>query len=429
MEAALPITTLVVALLLGVPIAFALAGSGILGIWLIRGDWNIVLTVLRTVPFNAVGDYNLSTVPMFILMAYLSSSSGLARDLYTAAANWLSNMKGGLAIATVFACGIFGAMSGASVAAAAAMSNIAITNMRRFGYSDELAAGSVGVGATLDILIPPSVAMVIYGIATQTSIGRLLVAGVIPGVILGIFLALSIYVWVLLVPSHAPRTERVPMDERWRSLLRIWPSLLLIFIVLVLLYEGIATPTEVGALGALMAAVIGVAMGRLTWAGAIEALKETVCTSAMCFIIFMGANIFGYYMTMSRIPQQVVATVMEMGLNRWLVVIGIIVGYFVISMVMDEIPLLLLTLPVSFPLITSLGFDPVWFGVLSMMMIAMGLIFPPVGMIAFVVSATANVPLAKVYKGTSVLLIAIVLATAVLMIFPQTALWLPSRMH
>jgi C4-dicarboxylate transporter DctM subunit len=428
-EAALPIIALVVALLLGVPIAFALAGSGILGIWLIRGDWNIVLTVLRTVPFNAVGDYNLSTVPMFILMAYLSSSSGLAKDLYTAAANWLSNMKGGLAIATVFACGIFGAMSGASVAAAAAMSNIAITNMRRFGYSDELAAGSVGVGATLDILIPPSVAMVIYGIATQTSIGRLLVAGVIPGIILGIFLALSIYVWVLLVPSHAPRTERVPMDERWRSLLRIWPSLLLILIVLVLLYEGIATPTEVGALGAFMAAVIGVAMGRLTWSGAIEALKETVCTSAMCFIIFMGANIFGYYMTMSRIPQQVVATVMEMGLNRWLVVIGIIVGYFVISMVMDEIPLLLLTLPVSFPLITSLGFDPVWFGVLSMMMIAMGLIFPPVGMIAFVVSATANVPLAKVYKGTSVLLIAIVLATAVLMIFPQTALWLPSRMH
>ena len=429
MEAALPIIALVVALLLGVPIAFALAGSGILGIWLIRGDWNIVLTVLRTVPFNAVGDYNLSTVPMFILMAYLSSSSGLARDLYTAAANWLSNMKGGLAIATVFACGIFGAMSGASVAAAAAMSNIAITNMRRFGYSDELAAGAVGVGATLDILIPPSVAMVIYGIATQTSIGRLLVAGVIPGIILGIFLALCIYAWVLLVPSHAPRTERVPMDERWRSLFRIWPSLLLILIVLVLLYEGIATPTEVGALGALMAAVIGVAMGRLTWAGAIEALKETVCTSAMCFIIFMGANIFGYYMTMSRIPQQVVATVMEMGLNRWLVVIGIIVGYFVISMVMDEIPLLLLTLPVSFPLITSLGFDPVWFGVLSMMMIAMGLIFPPVGMIAFVVSATANVPLAKVYKGTSVLLIAIVLATAVLMIFPQTALWLPSRMH
>jgi C4-dicarboxylate transporter DctM subunit len=429
MEATLPIILLVLALLLGVPIAFALAGSGILGIWLIRGDWNIVLTVLRTVPFNSVGDYNLSTVPMFILMAYLSSSSGLAKDLYTAAANWLSNMKGGLAIATVFACGIFGAMSGASVAAAAAMSNIAITNMRRFGYSEELAAGSVGVGATLDILIPPSVAMVIYGIATQTSIGRLLVAGVIPGIILGIFLALCIYVWVILVPSHAPRTERVPMDERWRSLLRIWPSLLLILIVLVLLYEGIATPTEVGALGALMAAVIGVAMGRLTWVGAIEALKETVCTSAMCFIIFMGANIFGYYMTMSRIPQQVVATVMAMGLNRWLVVIGIIVGYFIISMVMDEIPLLLLTLPVSFPLITSLGFDPVWFGVLSMMMIAMGLIFPPVGMIAFVVSATANVPLAKVYKGTSVLLIAIVLATAVLMIFPQTALWLPSRMR
>ncbi|MBP1733167.1 MAG: dicarboxylate transporter subunit DctM [Deltaproteobacteria bacterium] len=429
MDVALPFISLLVALLLGMPIAFALAGAGILGIWLVKGDWNLVLVVLRAVPFNAVGDYNLSTVPMFILMAYLSSSAGLARDLYTAAANWLSSMRGGLAIATVFACGIFGAMSGASVAAAAAMSNIAISNMRRFGYSDELAAGSVGVGATLDILIPPSVPMVIYGICTQTSIGQLLVAGVVPGIILGIFLALSIYVWVLLSPSHAPTVHRVPWDERFRSLFRIWPSLLLILVVLTLLYKGIATPTEVGALGAFMAAVIGVAMGRLTWPGALDALKGTICTSAMIFMIFMGANIFGYYVTMSKIPQQVVAAIMQLGLNRWVVVVGIIVGYFVISMFMDEIPLLLLTLPLSFPMITSLGFDPVWFGVLSMMMIAMGLIFPPVGMIAFVVSATANVPLGKVYRGTSVLLIAIVLATAVLMIFPETALWLPSRMR
>jgi TRAP-type C4-dicarboxylate transport system permease large subunit len=170
-------------------------------------------------------------------------------------------------------------------------------------------------------------------------------------------------------------------------------------------------------------------MKRLTWSGALEALKGTISTSAMIFMIFMGANIFGYYVTMSKIPQQVVAFIMELGLNRWVVVVGIIVGYFVISMFMDEIPLLLLTLPLSFPMITSLGFDPIWFGVLSMMMIAMGLIFPPVGMIAFVVSGTANVPLGKVYRGTSVLLIAIVLATAVLMVFPETALWLPSRMR
>ncbi len=208
MIVALPFISLLLLLILGIPIAFSLAGAGILGIWLVKGDWGIVMVFLRTVPVNAVANYDLTTIPMFLLMAYFSSSSGLAKDLYTAASNWLSQIRGGLAIATVFACGIFGAMSGASVAAAAVMSNIAMPNMRRFGYSEELAAGSVGVGATLDILIPPSVPMVIYGIATQTSIGQLLVAGVVPGIVLGILLALCIVVWVTISPSHAPKTER-----------------------------------------------------------------------------------------------------------------------------------------------------------------------------------------------------------------------------
>ena len=270
--------------------------------------------------------------------------------------------------------------------------------------------------------------MVIYGIATQTSIGQLLVAGVVPGIVLGILLALCIVIWVTISPSHAPKTESVPWGERWNSVGRIWPSLLLIAIVLALLYSGVATPTEVGAVGSFMAAGIGVAMGRLTWKGAIEALKETIKTSAMIFLILIGANIFGYYMTLSQIPQDVVEHVTAMHLNRWIIVIGITVVYFVISMFMDEIPLLLLTLPLSFPLVTSVGFDPVWFGVLSILMVAMGLVFPPVGMIAFVVSATAHVDLMKVYKGTSVLIIAIFMTTALVMIFPELALWLPRTM-
>jgi C4-dicarboxylate transporter, DctM subunit len=424
----LPFITLLLLLILGIPIAFSLAGAGILGIWLVKGDWSIVMVFLRTVPVNAVANYDLTTIPMFLLMAYFSSSSGLAKDLYTAASNWLSQLRGGLAIATVFACGIFGAMSGASVAAAAVMSNIAMPNMRRFGYSEELAAGSVGVGATLDILIPPSVPMVIYGIATQTSIGQLLVAGVVPGIVLGILLALCIVVWVTISPSHAPRTESVRWGERWKSIGRIWPSLLLIVIVLALLYSGVATPTEVGAVGSFMAAAIGVAMGRLTFAGAIQAMKDTIKTSAMIFLILIGANIFGYYMTLSQIPQEIVEHVTAMHLNRWIIVIGITVVYFVISMFMDEIPLLLLTLPLSFPLVTSVGFDPVWFGVLSILMVAMGLVFPPVGMIAFVVSATARVDLMKVYKGTSVLIVAIFLTTALVMVFPELAQWLPRTM-
>ncbi len=425
----LPFLAMLIALLLGLPIAFSLAGAGILGIYLYTGNWNMVIGILGMAPFSSVADYALTTIPMFILMAFFSSSSGLARDLYTAGANWLSHIKGGLAVATVFACGIFGAMSGASVAAASVMSSIAMPEMRRHGYSEELAAGSIGIGATLDILIPPSVAMVIYGVATQTSIGKLLIAGVVPGIIVGIFLALAILIWVRVSPSHAPETYRVSAAERWASVKRIWPSLVLIFLVLVLLYTGIVTPTEVGAIGAFLSAVIGVAFGRLRWAGAIEALKLTIRTSAMIFMIIIGATIFGSYMALSRVPQQVVSVVGEMNLNRWVVIVGIVIAYFVVSMFMDEIPLLLLTLQLTFPLITNLGFDPIWFGVLSMMMVSMGLVFPPVGMIAFVVSATANVNLVKVYKGTSILMIAIVLTTILIMIFPQIALWLPATMR
>jgi tripartite ATP-independent transporter DctM subunit len=426
---ALPFLVMVIALLLGVPIAFSLAGAGILGIYLFTGSWKMVFGILSMAPFSTVADYALTTIPMFILMAYFSASSGLARDLYTAGSNWLSHIRGGLAMATVFACGIFGAMSGASVAAASVMSTVAMPEMRRFGYSEELAAGAIGIGATLDILIPPSVAMVIYGIATQTSIGKLLIAGVVPGLIVGIFLALAIFVWVTIKPSHAPKTSRVSSAERWASVRRIWPSVLLILIVLTLLYTGVVTPTEVGAIGAFMAALIGVLFGRLTWTGAIEALKGTIRTSAMIFMILIGATIFGYYMALSRVPQQVVAAITEMNLNRWVVIIGIVVGYFVISMFMDEIPLLLLTLQLTFPLITALGFDPIWFGVLSMMMVSMGLVFPPVGLIAFVVSATANVKLVKVYTGTSILMIAIVITTILMMFFPQIALWLPATMR
>src|SRR5712692_2280164 len=217
---ALPLLVLIVALVFGVPIAVALAASGMLGIYLVTGDASKVMGILSLAPFSTVADYALTTIPMFILMAFFSASSGLARDLY-AAANWCSHIKGGLAIATVFACGIFGAMSGASTAAASVMSKIAMPEMRRHGYSDELAAGAIGIGATLDILIPPSIAMVIYGIATQTSIGKLLIAGIVPGIITGILLAAMVYLWVLVSPKHAPTTYRVSAQERWASLIRI----------------------------------------------------------------------------------------------------------------------------------------------------------------------------------------------------------------
>jgi tripartite ATP-independent transporter DctM subunit len=426
---ALPFVAMVIALLLGVPIAFSLAGAGILGIYLIKGDLNMILVVLGTAPFSTVADYALTTIPMFVLMAYFSASSGLAKDLFTATANWLSFIRGGLGVATVFACGIFGAMCGSSVAGASVMSTIAYPEMRRHGYSEELAAGTVGIGAVLNILIPPSIPMVIYGIATQTSIAKLLIAGVVPGIVTGIFLSLSILAWVYIRPQDAPGTFRVSFGERLASVRRIWPSLLLIAIIMLLLYTGIVTPTEVGAIGAFMAGLIGAAFGRLNWAGTFDALTSTISTCAMIFMVLIGAGIFGIFMTLSRVPQHVVAVVTDMNVNRWVVIIGIVVLYFVISMFMDEIPLLLLTLQLTFPLITRLGFDPIWFGVLSIMMVCMGLVFPPVGVVAFVVSATAKVDLMKVFAGTSVLMISIVIATILLMIFPQMALWLPATMR
>ncbi len=425
----LPILILIGMLLLGVPIAISLAASGMIGLWIVSGDINRVIGLVSLSPFSTVAVYDLTTIPMFILMAYFSASSGLARDLYQAAANYLAHVRGGLAMATVAACGIFGAMSGASVAAASVMSKIAMPEMRRHGYSDELAAGSIGVGSTLDILIPPSIAMVIYGVATQTSIGKLLIAGIIPGIIVGVLLMFSIWLWVRLSPSHAPETHRVDLATRRASLMRVWPSLLLIAIVIAMLYSGVATPSEVGALGALFAAIIGVFFGRLDFSGAMEAVRQTIRTSTMIFLILIGATIFGNYMALSRIPSEIVGAVTAMNLNRWVVIIGIMVAYFVVSMFMDEIPLLLLTLQLTFPLIMALGFDPIWFGVISMLLVAMGLVFPPVGMVAFVVSATGGVSLVKVYKGTSILMVALFATTVLVMVFPEIVLWLPRTMR
>ena len=429
MGAALPLIVLVASLVLGVPIAVALAGAGMFGIWWVTDDFSKVIGIVSLTPYSTVADYGLTTVPMFILMAYFSASAGLARDLYKAGASWLSHIRGGLAMATVVACAIFGAMSGASVAASSVMAKIALPEMRRYGYSIELSAGAVGVGATLVLLIPPSIAMVIYGIATQTSIGKLLIAGVFPGIITGVLLIVIISAWVWIAPSHAPGTYRVSWEERWKSLWGIWPSLLLITTVITALYSGVATPTEVASIGAFFAAVIGVAMKRLNWPEGLRAVKDTMRTSVMIFLIMIGANLFGYYMTLSQIPTHVVQMVIDAQLNRWVVVSGIVIAYFIISMFMDEIPLLLLTLPLTFPLIVTLGFDPVWFGVLSCLMVCMGLLFPPVGLIAFVVAATAKVDLMKVYYGNSILVLALVITTILVMIFPQIALWLPETMR
>jgi C4-dicarboxylate transporter DctM subunit len=425
-EILLPFVALLILFLVGTPIAFAMAGAGMLGIYLLTGDW---LTAAGLLTYRTAADFVLVTIPMFILMAYFTAAGGIARDLYTAAASFVGHWRGGLATASVFACGVFGALSGASVAAAAVITPIAMPQMRRFGYSDVLAAGSLGVGATLDALIPPSVGMVLYAVITETSVGKLLIAGIVPGIVLGLLLALTIWVWVIINPAHAPLVPRVRWAARWANLKTIWPSGVLIVIVLYIMYSGIATPTEAGSFGALASALLGFATGRLSLPAAYRAIKSTVRATAMIFLIIIGAKIFGHFLALSDIPRTAVDAVQAAQLNRWVVIAGIALGYFVISMFMDEGPLLLISLPVTFPLVMSLGFDPVWYGVYSILLACMGLIFPPVGLVAFVVSSTGQVALDKVFQGTSIMLIALVATTVLIMVFPELALFLPSRMR
>jgi len=420
-----PVILLIVLMLIGVPIAFSLALAGFAGIWMFLGDWGRAITVLGTSTYSTIADYNLSTIPLFILMAFFASGGNLASNLFKAISAWSSNVRGGTAVASTIATGVFGAMSGTTTATASVMSEISIPEMRKLGYKDELSSGVVALGATMAILIPPSVPLVIYGLMTETSIGALLLAGVLPGILLGFCLLITILAWVKFDPSIAPNLRPATWKEKRESLVPVLPAVVMLGTVILLLYSGFATPTEIGAIGACAAGLIGFGMRALNLSGSLNAIVKALRSSAMIFLILLGASIFGYFVTFTQIPQHASEWIISMDLNRWLVVVVIIVLYFLLSMFMDEMPLMLISLPITFPIIISLGFDPVWFGVMNMLMAAMGQVFPPVGISAFVVAASGRVDLLKVYKGCGVLLIALVLTTILVMIFPSIALFLP----
>lgn len=425
-----PFLVLILCFVLSIPIAFSLGTAGFVGLLMLTKDVGVATSIVGLVTYDAVSSYILSAVPMFILMAYLTSSTGLAGDMFKAAQQWTSRFRGGVAVGTVFACGTFGAMSGASLAAASVMSEIAVPSMRKLGYSDTLIGGVISVGSTLDILIPPSVFFVIYGVITETSVSQLLLAGIMPGILLGLFLIICILIWVSIRPQDAPQKgERVSLAEKWRSLYKVWPSILIIVAIMGLLYGGVATPTEVAGLGACLTGLAGLLLRRLSLSGILDAFRGTIRTTVMIFMMLIGAYIFGYYVTQSGAPQKMLALVQAMELNRWLVMVAICVSYFVLSMFMDELPLVLIYLQVTFPLITSLGFNPIWYGVVIAILQMMGLVFPPVGLIAFVVTKVGRIELQKVYKGSSILIVAIVLTLVSIMIFPQITLWIPSSMR
>jgi len=423
-----PLAAFVLLLLLGVPVAWTMGISGVLGILMVTGSTRVVFGAIETIPYGEGTSFSLITIPLFVFLAYLVQNARLSNDLFDAFAAWIGRMPGGLAVSTVGAGAIFGAMSGTSVASATVMSRMAVPSMDERGYSRALSTGAVAAGSTLSTLIPPSVVLIVYGISTETSIGRLLMAGVVPGVLMAIALAVVIVVAVLVKPSLAPRGASATWGERGRVLIKVLPVSGLVTVLLVLLYSGIVSPTEVAGVGALLALVLGVALRRLSWKGFVDSITQTIKVTVMIFALFIGAGLFGQYLTLARVPQNVVAGVDALGLEPMGVLVLVALIYIIGCMFVDEMPFLLLTLPVTFPLMIDAGFDPVWYGVFAVMLLNIGLIAPPIGIVTFIVSGITKTKLATAYKGAGLMLIGIVAIIVLVVIFPDLVLWLPEQM-
>lgn len=425
---ALPLIGMIALIAIGMPVAFSMGVAGAIGLFFI-GGFDSLMGILGTSPYRTAASYTLTTVPLFILMAEFIVKSEIIHEIFEAGYKWLGHLPGGVAIATVMADAGFGAMCGSSTAAAAAMSSVAIPQMKRLQYKDSLSGGVVAIAGTLAIMIPPSIVFIIYGSVTETSIGKLLIAGIVPGVLAAIALALAIYVWVKIDPSVSPPQQAWSWSERMHSLKYVWPMFVLFAVVVGTIYTGVATPTESAAFGATAALIIGLAQRRLNREKIFAACLSTIKSTVMIFVLIIGAMIFGYYMTMTQLAQDFVKVIAASGLDRWVIMGGLVVFYIALGCILDQIAILLLTLPITFPLVMSLGFDPIWFGVIITALAEIGLITPPVGLNCFIVSQVSRLPLEQVFKGATILMLGELIVLALLMAFPEIVLWLPSMMN
>jgi C4-dicarboxylate transporter DctM subunit len=422
------VTLMLILLFLGMPVGFALGVSGFLGLLLV-GGLESASSILSTVPYRSAAHYTLSTLPMFILMAQFVSASRIVDDIFVAAQRWLERLPGGLAIATIFASAGMAAMSGSSTASAATLSSIAVPQMLRHGYSPRVASGIVTVSGTLAIMIPPSIAFVIYGIITETSIGKLLIAGIVPGIITAANFCIGIFLWKKLSPgSMPPSTSLYTWKDRWVSLKPLWAFIVLSVTVVGSMYAGLATPTEAAAFGAFGALIIPLILRRMTRAGFQQSIAQSIRVTTMIFTIIIGAMIFGYFLTITQTTQNLITFLGGLQVPP-MAIMGVIVAlYLFLGCIMDQVAIQLMTLPLTFPLVTSLGYDPIWFGVIVTKLAEIGMVTPPVGMNAYVVSATTKTPLEVVFRGTGVLLIMDSISLVLLLAFPSLSTFLPSRM-
>ncbi len=410
----------------GLEIGLVLGITGFLGMAYLSGS-RAAFTLLATVPYSTVASYGFSIIPLFVLMGTFAYYAGLSRDIYRTMYTWMGSLPGGLAIATVGGCAGFAAISGSSLATSATMGTVAMREMRRYKYDDKLATGCIAAGGTIGILIPPSVILVIYGIVTEQSIGKLFLAGFIPGILEAVFYMVTILLLCKRNPLLGPKGPKTTFGEKFASLKDSWGLLLLFGLVMGGIYTGICSPTEAAGVGACGAFLLALGKRKLTWENFIASIMESGKTTAMIFLIMIGTHIFGYFLAVTRLPFELADIVLGLHVNRHIVLGIIILVYLFLGGIMSAIAMILITVPIFFPVITALGFDPIWFGIIIVRVSEIGGITPPVGMNVFVIHGVAgDVPLHDIYKGIVPFLIADLLHLALLVLFPQITLFLPS---
>jgi tripartite ATP-independent transporter DctM subunit len=422
------ILVLIALLFVRMPIAVAMGLTGVVGLIAVVG-WQAGLSVLKTAPFASIAKYGFSVVPLFILMGNFCFHAGASRDLYYTVSKWIGHLRGGIAMATVGACAGFAAVSGSSLATAATMGTVALPEMNKYKYNKSLAAGAISAGGTLGVLIPPSTVLVIYGILTETSIAKLFLAGFIPGILEAVFYMATIAIVCRFKPEWGPRGQRYPLKEKIVSLKDTWTIMVLFVGVIGGIYAGIFSPTEAAAIGAFGALILGVARRRLPMASLFASVEGAVKTTAMIFAILIGAMVLGYFMSATRLPFELARMVGELEVNRYVILAAIIGVYIILGCLLVPMAMVILTIPIVFPLVTGQGFDPIWFGIITVRIFEIAQITPPVGMNVFIIKGVAkDVSLEDIYRGIIPFFIADLLHVSLIIAFPQIFLWLPGLM-
>jgi C4-dicarboxylate transporter DctM subunit len=430
-----PITTgllgfavLVVLMFARIPVGFVMTLVGLAGFGLLTSR-DAALNLLARDFFATFGSYNLTVIPLFVLMGQIAHYTGISGRLFNAAHKFLGHLPGGLAIATIGACAGFSAICGSTSATAATMASVALPEMKKYRYDPSMATGVVAAGGSLGILIPPSTIFIIYGIMTEQSVGKLFMAGVLPGLLLTLLFVITIVVWTRLKPGVCAPAPKASLRERIASLTGVIETFILFILVMGGLFVGLFTPTEAAGVGALGTIVIALAGRHLSWRNFIRSLNETTRISCMILVIVAGATVFGHFLAVTTIPASVGGWVAGLNWPPFLIIGMIILIYLMLGCLMDTLAMIMLTIPVFYPVVTTLGYDPIWFGVIIVLVGEMGVITPPVGINVYVVAGIArDVPLQVIFRGAMNMMIALFLTTFLLMVFPQIALFLPGLM-